>query len=99
VARGRGAPRRQVYHQRFERGKPVSKLETIGKTKGTGTKITFLPDAQIFPVTEFSGTPRQPPARNGVPEQGPRNQDSRRKSRTREEIFKYKGGIASSSST
>ncbi len=43
-----------VHHQRFERGLPVSKLETIGKTKATGTKITFFPDATIFQVTEFN---------------------------------------------
>ncbi len=43
-----------VYHQRFARGAPVSKLETIGKTKGTGTKITFLPDSTIFQETEFN---------------------------------------------
>ncbi len=44
----------KVHHMRFERGVPVSKLETIGKTKGTGTKITFFPDNTIFQVTEFS---------------------------------------------
>lgn len=44
----------QVYHQRYERGVPVSKLETIGRTKGTGTKVTFFPDRQIFQTTEFN---------------------------------------------
>lgn len=44
----------QVHHQRYERGAPVSGLETIGKTRGTGTKITFMPDEAIFPVREFS---------------------------------------------
>ncbi|MFO7871230.1 MAG: DNA topoisomerase (ATP-hydrolyzing) subunit B [Kiritimatiellia bacterium] len=38
----------EVYHQRFERGRPVSKLETIGKTKSNGTKVTFFPDSTIF---------------------------------------------------
>ena len=41
----------QIYHQRYERGKPVTKLEVIGKTKKTGTKVTFMPDAQIFTQT------------------------------------------------
>lgn len=37
-----------IYHQRYERGKTVSKLTTIGKTKDRGTKVTFKPDSQIF---------------------------------------------------
>jgi len=43
-----------VYHQRYERGNPVTKLETIGKTRGTGTKITFKPDHEIFTCNEFN---------------------------------------------
>ncbi|MBI3314780.1 MAG: DNA topoisomerase (ATP-hydrolyzing) subunit B [Candidatus Omnitrophica bacterium] len=37
-----------IYHMRFERGKTTSKLTTIGKTKSTGTKVTFKPDRTIF---------------------------------------------------
>ena len=44
VARGQ-----TLYRQAFERGHPVTKLETIGKAPNRrGTKIRFLPDAQIF---------------------------------------------------
>src|SRR5467141_4543424 len=44
----------QVYHMEFERGKTAKKLEVIGKAKGTGTLITFKPDAEIFrETTEF----------------------------------------------
>jgi DNA gyrase/topoisomerase IV subunit B len=32
----------------FERGQTMKKLEVIGKAKGTGTLITFKPDAEIF---------------------------------------------------
>ena len=39
---------KQIYHMRFERGNTVSKLETIGKTQTTGTKVTFKPDRTIF---------------------------------------------------
>lgn len=42
-----------VYHQRFERGVTASKLETIGDTSSTGTKITFFPDSTIFSSTTF----------------------------------------------
>ena len=44
----------QVHHQRFERGVAATKLETIGQTKGTGTKITFAADPDIFTTTEYS---------------------------------------------
>ncbi len=41
----------QIHHMRFEKGKTVSKLTTIGKTKTTGTKVTFKPDKTIFKET------------------------------------------------
>ena len=44
----------QVFHQRYERGKPVTPLTIIGKTKGRGTKVTFKPDPDIFETTDFS---------------------------------------------
>ncbi|MFA6349993.1 MAG: DNA topoisomerase (ATP-hydrolyzing) subunit B [Candidatus Omnitrophota bacterium] len=44
----------KIYHQRYERGKTVSKLTVIGKSSTTGTKVTFKPDKTIFPKTEFS---------------------------------------------
>jgi len=44
----------KIYHQRYERGKTVSKLIVIGKSTSTGTKITFKPDKTIFPKTEYS---------------------------------------------
>jgi len=44
----------KIYHQRYERGKTVSKLTVIGKSSSTGTKVTFKPDRTIFSKTEFS---------------------------------------------
>ncbi len=45
----------QIYHQRYERGKTASKLSVVGKTKSTGTKVTFKPDKTIFKgTTAFS---------------------------------------------
>ena len=41
-----------IYHQRYEQGNTVSKLTTIGKTKSTGTKVTFKPDKTIFKETQ-----------------------------------------------
>ncbi len=37
-----------VHHQRFERGVETTELLKIGKTKDTGTKVTFRPDGEIF---------------------------------------------------
>src|SRR5213082_4281578 len=43
-----------TYEQEYKRGIPATKLEMTGKTRRRGTKITFLPDSEIFDVTEFS---------------------------------------------
>ncbi len=43
-----------VFRQRYEGGKLTKPLKTVGKTKATGTKITFKPDSEIFEVTEYS---------------------------------------------
>jgi len=44
----------KIYHQRYERGKTVSKLTVIGKSSTTGTKVTFRPDKTIFSKIDFS---------------------------------------------
>jgi DNA gyrase subunit B len=41
----------QVYYMEFDRGITVRKLEVIGKSKKTGTLVTFKPDATIFTIT------------------------------------------------
>jgi len=41
----------KIYHQRYEKGITASKLTVIGKTKTSGTKVTFLPDKTIFKET------------------------------------------------
>ena len=47
-----------LYEDKYERGIPVTKLidgllPSVGKSKGTGTKINFLPDDTIFDRTRF----------------------------------------------
>jgi len=44
----------KVYQQSYQRGKPTNGLEMVGKTRKRGTKITFLPDAEIFETTVYS---------------------------------------------
>jgi DNA gyrase subunit B len=41
------------HHMAFERGDTKKKLEVIGKAKGTGTTVWFLPDDAIFTETRF----------------------------------------------
>jgi DNA gyrase subunit B len=44
----------KAYRQEFARGAPTGDLEVTGKTKETGTTISFLPDPEIFEETEFA---------------------------------------------
>jgi DNA gyrase subunit B len=43
------------YFQEYRRGVPVSEVQEVGKVKkdDTGTKITFMPDGEIFTTTKF----------------------------------------------
>src|SRR5215211_1431305 len=44
----------KIYRQEFARGVPQGAMEVVGKTKETGTAISFLPDSEIFDETEYS---------------------------------------------
>ena len=44
----------EVWEQTYEKGIPTSKLKVTGKTRKTGTKVTFHPDPSIFTATVFS---------------------------------------------
>jgi len=43
-----------IFYQKYQRGKPVTEVERIGDATDTGTKITFLPDDEIFDDISFS---------------------------------------------
>ncbi|MCL6557299.1 MAG: DNA topoisomerase (ATP-hydrolyzing) subunit B [Firmicutes bacterium] len=43
-----------IYHQKYSRGVPVTDLKITGKSKGTGTKVSFKPDPEIFEELVFS---------------------------------------------
>ena len=83
----------KVYHQRYSRGKPVTAVEPIGKTRGTGTKVTFFPDNQIFPATQYNwdilaNRLRELAFLNRGVEITLKQEDP-----AREETYRYKGGI------
>ncbi len=44
----------KIYTQKYARGKVVSEVEEIGKTKKTGTTHHFKPDSKIFTETNFN---------------------------------------------
>jgi DNA gyrase subunit B len=46
----------KVYRQEFARGAPTGDMETVGSCpkSESGTRITFVPDVDIFDETEFS---------------------------------------------
>ncbi len=43
----------KLYRQEYGRGDPKTKVEVVGKSDHTGTRITFYPDSEIFEHTEF----------------------------------------------
>ncbi len=43
-----------VWEQTYSAGEPTSKLKKTGTTKKRGTKVHFVPDKEIFTVTEYN---------------------------------------------
>ena len=43
----------KIYQQKYSQGKPVTGLSIVGDSNDTGTKVTFLPDNEIFTETEY----------------------------------------------
>ncbi len=43
-----------IYQQEYSRGVPLSDLKIVGKSKTTGTKVTFTPDDEIFEEVVFN---------------------------------------------
>jgi DNA gyrase subunit B len=85
----------KVHFQEFRRGVPQAPLVAIGESDGTGTKLTFKPDHEIFTSTEYSfdilaNRLRELSFLNSglvvelVDERG----------EGRREVYEYKGGIA-----
>lgn len=84
-----------VYEQTYERGKPVTEFRQTGTTKRRGTKVTFLPDNQIFETVEFNYDTiatrlRELSFLNKGLEIALEDLRSDRR-----EVFKYEGGISS----
>jgi DNA gyrase subunit B len=44
----------KMFRQEYEKGKPVTPVNTIGDTEKSGTIITFKPDNTIFQTTDYN---------------------------------------------
>jgi len=85
----------KIYHQRYERGKTVSKLKEAGKSKTTGTTVTFKADKQIFESIEYSfDTLSQRLRELAFLNKGVKIDLSDEKT-GKSHVFKYDGGIVS----
>lgn len=84
------------HYQKYHRGKPDARLAVTGDTDSTGTKITFMPDSEIFETTEWD----YERLRNRLREVAYLNKGitihlkDDRDSRQRNETFCYEGGLA-----
>ena len=43
-----------IHRMEFSRGKTTKKMEVVGKSKATGTTVTFWPDEEIFETTTYN---------------------------------------------
>ena len=84
------------YHQRYERGNTVSELAVVGSARGTGTLVTFKPDATIFTELSFSFETLSARLRElAFLNRGLRIVlGDRREGREAEEEYRYDGGLA-----
>lgn len=84
-----------IYEQHFARGKAISELEIVGKCEGTGTMISFKPDADIFDTVVFDFDTLETRLR----EMAFLNKSVRielkdeREGQEKDKVFKYDGGI------
>ncbi|MBR9975412.1 MAG: DNA topoisomerase (ATP-hydrolyzing) subunit B [Bacteroidetes bacterium] len=81
------------YKQRYHRGVPQGPVETLGKTKKSGTLTTFYPDVEIFKNIDFRFEVLEERLRElaylnksiSITLRDERNQE--------EEVFHFKGGL------
>lgn len=84
------------HYQKYHRGRPDDRLAIIGDADHTGTKVTFMPDSEIFETTEWD----YDRLRNRLREVAYLNKGitiiltDNRDSRNRTETFCYEGGLA-----
>ena len=85
----------KIYQQKYNRGVPQRALAEVGKTKLSGTKVTFFPDSEIFETIEFTYDYLRTRLREvAYLNKGLQIQlTDKRKGREKQESFKFDGGI------
>ncbi len=87
-----------TYEQRYARGIPQTSVKKIGTSNKTGTRTTFMPDAEIFDTLDFSHDILRDRLRElAFLNKGVRIifQDERDAENSEPIAFQYDGGIAS----
>lgn len=87
-----------IYEQSYARGIPQTPVEKLGNSNKTGTRTTFMPDAEIFDTLDFShDTLRDRLRELAFLNKGVRIQfqDGRDEDNSEPITFQYDGGIAS----
>lgn len=87
----------KIYEIAFERGNTVEPMKVVGETNETGTRVHFVPDDEIFTVTEYS----YETLRHRLRELAFLNHGitialyDERENPVRSEVFHFEGGISS----
>ena len=85
----------KIHHQKYERGRPKSKVTVIGKSKKTGTTVRFKPDEEIFGKIEFSFDTLSKRLRElAFLNRGVEIIIKDERKADKEHVFKYKNGIS-----
>jgi len=85
----------KMWHQKYNRGKPLEDVKQIGESERTGTTVRFKPDGDIFETLIFDFNT----LKNRLKELAYLNKGLKihlidsRKETVREESFEFKGGI------
>ena len=86
----------KIHSIRFEQGVTVAPLTVIGETEKTGTKVHFVPDPEIFTVTQYSFDTLKHRLRElAFLNQGITIRLVDKRGEGREESYFYEGGIRS----
>ncbi len=87
----------KIFKQVYNRGVPQRSVQVVGETDLTGTKVTFLPDTEIFETTVFSYETLKGRIRElAFLNKGLRvTLEDKREGKEKKDSFCYEGGIRS----
>ncbi len=85
----------KIYRQNYCRGKPLDELTVVGESQATGTTVSFVPDKEIFEITEFNFETLSSRLREIAFLNSGLEVQIREERTGKEHVFKYEGGIKS----